>query len=190
MRLFVAVPLEEQAVEQVGEVQRRLRARAERAGWKASWPRPEGMHLTLKCLDGVEAERVDGVAEALAPLSAHAPFEMGLRSVGAFGGPKRPRVLWLGVDEGAEQLRALAEDVERALEPLGFAREKRGFRAHLTLARVKAVGRSGGAAGEVLEPSREAEAGRSHVGEIVLYRSHLHPSGAKYERLHAVPLRG
>ena len=101
------------------------------------WVRPEGIHATLEFLGATPEDRVPQITRALAGCAeAVAPFELTPLGVGSFGG-RSVRVIWIGLggDEGA--LSDLAENVETALEPLGFDREQRDFNAHLTLARVR-----------------------------------------------------
>ncbi len=102
------------------------------------WVRPENVHLTLKFLGDVSEDDLDRVAEALELVRLrHAPFEAGLSSFGAFPSTRRARIVWAGIGEGSERLRALARDVEASLEPLGFEREDRAFVPHLTLGRAR-----------------------------------------------------
>jgi 2'-5' RNA ligase len=96
------------------------------------------VHLTLKFLGDVPEDDLGRVAEALEPLrEKHDPFEARISGFGAFPSPKKARVLWAGVGEGSDRLRALAEDVEESLEPLGFERENRPYVPHLTLGRAR-----------------------------------------------------
>ncbi|MFW6049865.1 MAG: RNA 2',3'-cyclic phosphodiesterase [Myxococcota bacterium] len=177
IRAFVGVPLEPQARAGVGQLLERLRRRCERAGWRANWVPPANLHLTLEFLGWVETGRVDAIAAALAPLSAHPPFEMHLSGLGAFPPRGRPRVLWLGVREGAEALEAIAAEVEDRLEDLGFPPEQRPFHPHLTLARVKTAPRD---ARDVVHALADAEGGTSTVREVVLYQSRLRREGPEY----------
>lgn len=185
VRCFVAIPIE--PVEQAAAVQQRLRSRCDRAGWKVSWPKPEGMHLTLKFLGSIAPQRAESVAAALEPLGARAPFAIELAGVGTFPPGGRSRVIWLGVEEGAHEVHAIAEEVESRLEKEGFSRETRPFHAHLTLARVK---RAASEATDVIDPVREARAGTSRVSEVVLYRSDRQPAGAVYTPLARIALGG
>jgi 2'-5' RNA ligase len=104
------------------------------------WIRPENVHLTLKFLgDITEEELLDPVAGALEVVCRrHEPFEAEPGAFGAFPSAGRARILWAGIDEGSDRLRALAEDVETSLEPLGFEREDRTYTPHLTLGRARA----------------------------------------------------
>jgi 2'-5' RNA ligase len=68
------------------------------------------------------------------------PFDLALSGVGAFPNTARPRVLWLGVTDGAAELMDAAERLRRALRQRGFQIEDRKFRAHLTIGRVRPRG--------------------------------------------------
>jgi RNA 2',3'-cyclic 3'-phosphodiesterase len=67
----------------------------------------------------------------------HGPFKAEPSSFGAFPSARRARILWAGIGEGSDRLRALVKDVEASLEPLGFGREDRAYTPHLTLARAR-----------------------------------------------------
>jgi 2'-5' RNA ligase len=102
------------------------------------WVRPENVHLTLKFLGDVSKDALGRVAEALERVRGrHEPFEAEPSGFGAFPSARRARILWAGIGEGSEPLRALAEDVEASLEPLGFGPEDRAYMAHLTLGRAR-----------------------------------------------------
>jgi 2'-5' RNA ligase len=102
------------------------------------WVRPENVHLTLKFLGDVSEDDLDRVAEALEPVRLrHGPFEAGLSGFGAFPSSRKARIVWAGIGDGSEPLRALARDVEASLEPLGFEREDRAYVPHLTLGRSR-----------------------------------------------------
>jgi 2'-5' RNA ligase len=86
-----------------------------------------------------------------------------------------------------QRLKEIQARVENALEPLGFAREKRGFRPHLTIGRVKDRRRLQSLVDAVatldMEPFNSFDA-----DEIILYKSDLRPTGAIYTKLHRMPL--
>jgi RNA 2',3'-cyclic 3'-phosphodiesterase len=104
------------------------------------WVRSENVHLTLKFLGDVSKEDLlDRVAEALrAVRGRHEPFEAEPSAFGAFPSARRARILWAGIDEGSDRLRALAEDVQASIDPLGFEREGRAYSPHLTVGRARA----------------------------------------------------
>ena len=98
----------------------------------------EKIHLTLKFLGDVSEDDLESVKQALRPIGErHEPFEVETSNFGAFPSEKKARILWAGVEEGSEHLRAVAEEVENLLEPAGFERENRPYVPHLTLGRAR-----------------------------------------------------
>lgn len=151
-----------------------------------AWVARDNVHLTLKFLGAVEAARRDAVAGALSDAAAGCScFDLTVRGLGAFPTPKRPRVLWAGLDEGAAQAAALARRVDEALVALGFAPEPRAFTAHVTLGRVRAP-RANPRLAEALAAS--GTFGRQRVDRLVLMRSQPSPRGPCYTELAAAPL--
>ena len=160
----------------------RLRAVAPAVAWVAR----DNVHLTLKFLGSVETARLDVVSRALlAAAAAVEPFEIGLRGLGGFPSPARPRVIWAGLDDGAAATAALAREVDGALAALGFPPEARAFSAHVTLGRVRAPRANRGLT-EML--ARGGDLGRQRVDRLVLMRSQLSSRGARYTELVEAPL--
>jgi 2'-5' RNA ligase len=147
------------------------------------WSRPGNVHLTLKFLGDVPEDDLDGVRVALAEVCGrHGPFEVETSGFGAFPSARKARVVWAGVGEGYDRLHSLVEDVEGSLENLGFAREGRAYRSHLTLGRARG-------SPAALDLSEAAAQGlRFPVREVELVRSVLGRAGAAYSTLEAYPL--
>ena len=140
-RLFYALPLEAGAAARVAELVAPLRTDFPRARWAA----PETYHLTLLFLGDVPAEASAEMQAALALAGSGAePFDCRLSHSGGFGGGRRDRVAWLGLDDTAADrcavlASALREGLARSRVPAvqeALERAGRGpFRAHLTLCR-------------------------------------------------------
>ncbi|NLZ44555.1 MAG: RNA 2',3'-cyclic phosphodiesterase [Clostridia bacterium] len=137
MRLFLAVWLSKELQKVVGDWLGRITAGS--SGVK--WVPPGQLHFTLKFLGEQSPEFVTGFSPHLRRVAAAAsPFPLSLAGGGAFPGRRSPRVLWLGVDEGRQELAALAGRIETAAAeaaPHVLAPEKRDFKPHLTVGRVK-----------------------------------------------------
>ncbi len=152
--------------------------------------RPEGIHVTLKFIGHVPAEKLDPIRAALVGVQSSALVAMHYRGVGFFPNERRPRVLWCGV-EASQNLAQLAADIESALEPLGIAREKREFVPHLTLARFnfKGPAKRGQPPDGVDKLARHVremkpqDFGSAREMQFHLYESTLKPSGAEYRKL-------
>jgi 2'-5' RNA ligase len=109
-----------------------------RSGHSYRWAAAEQMHITLRFLGEAEPSQVQKIDTALSSIGGVSEFDIALSGAGGFPDMSRPKVLWLRVGEGASSLEKLALRVEGAAKNADFAPETRKFRAHLTLARVKA----------------------------------------------------
>jgi 2'-5' RNA ligase len=94
------------------------------------------MHLTLRFLGEVDADRVPDLSAALAREVPPVDVTLRLDGAGTFGAAARTSVAWLGVGGDLEGLAALVARIEGAVVGCGLPAESRPFRAHLTLARV------------------------------------------------------
>lgn len=147
----------------------------------ARWVPPDGAHLTLAFLGGVEAARVPALAAALGHAAAgRSPFTLTVGSAGTFGKAAYPRVLWLGISGDLRALASLQRGVVSAFAPLGVPAEDRPFHPHLTLARARDPhgDRSLARAAERLAAF---EAGAAGIDRVALMRSDLSGRAARYE---------
>ena len=184
MRLFIALLLEPLLLDSLAKFQRAQRG-ADASG-AVRWLDPEGIHLTLKFLGEVPPARLPELVRALeAGLRGRPAPVLGLGATGAFPNARRPRVLWVGVQESGSALGEIVEAVEEAVAALGWPREERAFQPHLTLGRVRETWRPGASGGPGLAfvgshlPALES----IRHPRIALMQSHLGPGGARYEAL-------
>ena len=154
----------------------------------ARWIGGEAGHLTLAFLGAVPAEAVAPLALALTTATArHRPFTLELRASGIFGGPRRARVLWIGVGGDLAALQALHGDVFETLMGLGHDLDARPFHPHLTLARARSPNGDPGLAAAARQLA-DRDFGAQVVTEGRLYESHLGRGGARHEVLARLPL--
>jgi 2'-5' RNA ligase len=181
LRLFVAVEVPEAAKEVVARAIEPWRAVFPRARWAPA----QNWHVTLKFLGATYPRLVGWVEERLVDVAAGSgPVPTRIAGAGAFPTAASARVLWAGLDDPDGRLASLASAVEAALQA-EFAPESRPFTPHLTVARSDPPMRppEGLAVPEVRsEPFT--------VGELVLFRSHLHRPAPTYEALRRLPLKG
>lgn len=171
-------------------MQAELRRAAGRHADEVRWAAVENVHLTLQFLGAVPEERLAALRSALAAAGAGArPLALELRGAGGFPSARRPRVVWVGVGGEVEALSGLAAEVGRRLAPLGFPPEARPFSPHLTLGRAR-EGRGAPGLGGALAQVAGMEGTPWRATELTLYRSHLAPSGPRYEALDRFPLGG
>jgi 2'-5' RNA ligase len=184
IRTFIAIELPEATREALARVQEQLKQ--SRAGVR--WLNPGAIHLTLKFLGDIDPAQVEDLAAAMAQaVQSEPPLNLSAGGLGAFPNNRNPRVVWIGIIGEVERLVRIQARLEKALAPLGFPREERPFRPHLTLGRVKERRR--------LRELTEAMASLALPGfnsfdvrEIILYKSDLRPTGAIYTKLHHMPL--
>jgi 2'-5' RNA ligase len=141
-RLFVALPLPEDAAEAVRSIVDEVRAQPLPDGARdVRWVRLDGLHLTLRFLGPTPEERVEPTASAVRTIAAAAagPISIELAGSGTFPPQGRPRALWIGIADGTGAIAQLADGVDAALLQAGWATEHRPFRPHLTLARSDGV---------------------------------------------------
>ena len=189
-RLFFALDLSEEVLDSLEALQEACRTELPR-GVRMRWTPRENMHLTVKFLGSTEEDLVEPLCEAIDEIAAQtAPFELQVEHLGAFPHPRRPRILWTGVDrQSAERLAELHRQIEAELEEsFEIDRDEHPFQAHMTYGRVK----SGKAPKfDKMEPNLpEGPYGTSAVSEIVLYESELDGSGATHRVVHRSPLGG
>jgi RNA 2',3'-cyclic 3'-phosphodiesterase len=184
MRAFVAIDLAADVRAALAGEQSRLKA-ACALNRDIRWTRPEGLHLTLKFLGAIETERVRPVIATLEALEPFDPFKVEVRGFGFFPDVRRPRVFWVGL-QASSALGELAARVETALEPLGFERESRPFKPHLTLARFDRP-LTPSALTTALNESSVESFGSFEVREFFLFESRLRRGGAEYFKLARFP---
>lgn len=191
IRAFVAVLLGEAERAAVAAAIDRWRP----LGGAVAWVPAANLHLTLQFLGDQPEERLLAAEDALvAAVSPGAPFEAALHGVGAFPGLERPRILWVGLAQGALELRSLQGRVADGLAWEGFPREDRAWHPHLTIGRVHDERRwrreSGPALRQAIAQAATTRFGTLRVSEVALMRSELSPRGARYTVRRAVALEG
>jgi 2'-5' RNA ligase len=182
----VALRLPAEVQQIIGELQDRIHV----PGVKVKWVEPENLHLTLKFLGDVPVARLDDVFRAVeAGCSGSRAFEISIEDVGAFPNLRRPRVVWVGLVRGREEVARLAASIEDCLGDAGFPREKRPFKAHATLGRVKDTSPAVRMLGERAGAERLAIGG-IRVERIEVMKSQLTRRGPVYTVQKEVILAG
>ncbi|MCP4640452.1 MAG: RNA 2',3'-cyclic phosphodiesterase [bacterium] len=185
MRSFVAVELPEAIRAELAALVRRLRD----SGARASWVKPDRMHLTLRFLGDVTDDQLAAMGERLTQsLAGVSPFDLRVGGVGAFPNPRRPSVIWAGIqpmDGPLAEVQAACEDAARAI---GLKGEKRPFRPHLTLARVRDH-RDAGNLAPLLLREHTYDGGSFSVNGVSLFTSTLTPHGPIYDRVREISFR-
>ena len=183
MRLFLSIELPDDVGDHLVTVRRQL----ESVLPKVSYTRPENLHLTLKFLGEVEPKRLDPIKQSLALIK---PPRIELAAAGIDCFPNRGPIKIIAAALGGTlaPLRALVESIEQRGKFLGFDREHRAYRPHVTLARTRPV-----------VPAKFREAIDAATRDcwpgppfappaFVLMESQLSPAGSKYSALEQFPI--
>ena len=186
IRSFIAVELPDDVLFTVSRVQGHLKS----YGFRTKWVRPANIHLTLKFLGDIDSGTIDEIASAMVSAAEGcAPISLAARGIGVFPNIKRPRVLWAGLTGEVNLLIELQRKLDDWLSDIGFAKERRSFKGHLTLGRFKARVNST----ELMRALKEFEDFETQsfmARELILFKSELRPSGAVYSKLAGISLEG
>ena len=148
------------------------------------WIKPGELHLTLHFFGSIQSSDVERISAAVRPCCEQIPpLEINLENLGGFPDLQCPRVIWLGVGGEESRLRGLCKEIETGLGRLGFFGEGHTFKPHATIGRVRRGSKITG-----LEKIQFSPVPSRRVNEIILFRSHLTPLGATYEKIAAYPL--
>lgn len=173
MRTFLAIEVPQYLRKKVDSLIQEEKKR----GLPIKWVACDNLHITLKFLGEIDGIKKDEIAPVIAEVSKrYTPFKVRLEGLGCFPSPRNPRVLWVGVTDGAETLGRLASDLEERLSQFDFKKEKR-FHAHLTIGRIKKFCKID----DILSKSITTDA--FGVDAITLFKSTLKPEGPIYEEL-------
>ncbi len=188
VRLFVACEVPDDVKEAIGETIEGLR---KKSGPAVRWIKPEGVHVTLKFLGEVPVKKLPAIKLAIQEaVVGHSPFELEFSNIGTFGGREGLRIMWVGIAGDVLRLEALVRAVNAALAVVGFEPERRPFRPHLTLGRVRdEIGTRHRAEIEVAVGKTDVPGVSWRTSQVSLMRSRLGPGGASYEVLATFPLR-
>lgn len=180
MRTFVALELKDQALKRkIAELQRLLLA----TGAQLKAVETDNLHITLKFIGDLPEASVEPVVESLRKIRMPS-FSAHFKGLGVFPSNSRINVVWLGVAEGGETMRALSSLVNEKLASYGRPED---FRAHLTIMRVKG-GRNVAELSESVRKLGEEEGGNVEFREFQLKKSVLTPVGPLYSDLAVFPL--
>jgi 2'-5' RNA ligase len=183
IRAFIAVELPDDVKETVAMIIKRLRPAQYRY---VKWVAPSGTHLTIKFLGNTSTDQLPQITDIMKTAARKVPpIELRLGGLGMFPNEQRPRVIWVALEGNTEPLATMQREIEKALEPLGFAPENRAFTPHLTLGRVRDNASSDDRKeiGGIVKAKKIDYDARFTLKELSLMKSTLTPTGAIYDRL-------
>jgi 2'-5' RNA ligase len=189
IRSFIAIELPDELKSELTRLEARLKS-DNQPGVK--WVNPDSIHLTLKFLGNIAADRTGEITRAMEnAVQGISPFHLEVKELGVFPNLRRVQVAWVGISGEVDKLSQLQKRIETALTPLGFAPETRAFTPHLTLARLRdqTPPDERQRFGQLIANTKFDTAGTIEVDAISLMRSQLTRKGAIYSQISLVELK-
>lgn len=176
IRAFIAIELEKELKQAISQVTEDfLQAKAD-----IKWVERQNIHITLKFLGSIEEKQIDIAKHCLSEIAnSFNFFSMSLKGVGTFPEKGIPRVIWIGADEGKNELERCASLIENFLVKEGFKKEDRPFTPHTTIGRVRSPLNTALLKAK-LKHYENFFFGSQLVKEISFFRSDLTKSGPIY----------
>ena len=154
-------------------------------GERIKWISPMQLHITMEFLGDTSTDQVNLTGQMLSRvIPAYDAPVIQYKSLGLFRNIKDPRVLWIGLDTGPVLIKIKAA-IDRELKQLGFRIERRDFRPHLTLARIKWI-QNKESLKDLLHAYRDYYFQESTIEKIVYYESILGREGPTYKVIKSV----
>ena len=145
---------------------------------------PQNIHVTMRFLGDISPTSVEAIYEEMKQVS-FTPFDIELKGLGAFPNLRYAKVVWVGIQKGANELKSVFDQLEPRLQRLGFRPDPKGFSPHLTIARVKS-GRNKAELARQVEEMANYECGTIRAEYLRLKKSVLTPKGPIYSTLKEV----
>ncbi|MCS6852575.1 MAG: RNA 2',3'-cyclic phosphodiesterase [Gemmataceae bacterium] len=186
-RTFIAIDLPKPIRDRIIALQHTLA----RVGTEVKWVEPENLHVTLLFLGEVDERDVAAVCRTVTErCREESAFAMSVETAGCFPNVRRPRILWVGIGQGLEQICRLHDVLEPPLLALGcYRREERKYTPHVTLGRVK-TDRPTEKLAAALAKQAGWKGGELVVNEVLVMASDLTPEGPVYSVLGRARLGG
>jgi 2'-5' RNA ligase len=179
LRAFIAIEIPKEIKSRIDSQTAALRRAA---GRSVRWVTINNIHLTLKFLGEISESNIEILKQALETEAGRArSFEIEVKGLGAFPNPRRPRVIWVGL-EAPPHLAALQHNIDAATSRIGYPGDEKAFSPHLTIGRVReqCPPEESRALRDTLETTQLASLGRFAAGAIHLFRSDLKSDGPVY----------
>lgn len=130
LRVFYAIEFEDEIKEYIYKQQIKVKEKSV----KGNFSRKENIHLTLKFIGEVQESKVKELARVLEKSTKDRnSFYLILNRTGQFKKGSRS-IVWVGIEQ-SKALETLHETLEDQLHYLGYEKETRSFKPHVTIGR-------------------------------------------------------
>ncbi len=154
---------------------------------KIKWTGDKNFHITLRFIGEVPDKEIFKIGKGLATVDLPR-FSFKAGGGGFFPNLKRPRVMWIGCIKGDHMCTNLSREISAVLEEGGISQDKRQFKAHLTLGRIKFFSLGDDWKG-FLDYLNEIKWPEINISHFVLWKSTLKPTGPIYTIIETFPLK-
>ena len=179
LRAFIAVEITSEIRKELIRLQSELKKSLK---GNISWVEPENIHLTLRFLGQISDAQLEEIKKIVDETAKKIKrFNMDLGVIGAFPDISNPRIVWVGINYGFNQLNEINAELEDRLEIINFAVGEKYFHPHLTIARVKSIDgeNSLDEITQKIHPKQLPET----VDKLIIFQSEITPQGANYTEL-------
>ncbi len=179
IRAFIGIAIESPVlVERLLSLQRDIQS----AGADLKPVEGENLHITMQFLGDIQRSSADAIVSQVLKGLEFRPFSATLQGVGAFPRISNPRVIWVGVSQGADRIIGIYQAINLGMRGLGLRGEGGNFVPHITLFRVRSP-RAKSSLVEVLSRHRDEPVGDFEVRAVQLKSSVLTPRGPIYSTI-------
>jgi RNA 2',3'-cyclic 3'-phosphodiesterase len=188
VRTFIAVPIHSHIRENASRIIERLKTKASSA---YKWVQPNSLHLTLSFLGDIRnCDLPQLCREVQEAIRFHVPFECTFEGIGGFPSLKRPRVIWIGANQGTQQLTQLHHDLRPVCRRWRAPQERNLFSPHVTLGRIKQSERWNESFLEEIKQLNDSTCGSCRIDRVIVFSSFLDRFGPTYTPLEMISLKG
>ncbi len=185
VRTFIAIEIHPDIQRYLGQIQSHLRE----TGADIKWVKPSNIHLTLKFLGEIPEDQVKNAQKILNDIvPSHPSYSLKLKQLGAFPKIDRPKIIWIGIEQGMDETMQLAKDIEESFFKEGFPKDDKPFSPHITLGRQRSSTNSYKLTSE-LKNYKIKEIQPHAIDSIILLESTLTPQGPIYTPLEKIFLK-
>jgi RNA 2',3'-cyclic 3'-phosphodiesterase len=181
-RLFIAIDISDVAREIAAAHIKTLQREFQHI--RTNWVQPKNLHITLKFLGDTKEELLPDLYKKIDSIANNfSEFTLTLDRCRTFG----KRILIIDLENMGREVFRLEKLLDSGCGSLGFPREERQFKPHLTIARI----RDPLSANALIKQHNQAqiEPVEFDVREIVLYESELGSTGSTYNKMGVFPLK-
>ncbi len=181
VRTFISIDFNnENIIDNIGKIQHQLGE----IDAKLKMVNPKILHLTLEFLGEITEEQIQVVSKILDEIK-FPKFRLEIKQPGLLPNEKYIRVIFCEMDGELEVLQNIQKELRFKLKESGFKVDSRGFKPHLTIARVKSI-KNKSELIKVINNLSKFSCGEEEIDSINLKKSELYPTGPIYTSLHEV----